>query len=111
MLWLKLLSCLKHSRFYVTSAVADVWQTDLFKSFEVFFPAHLCTAFTAITSCVFWDVVDAIILTFYFVFQGYVFVLLNDLATAANGVVTKQKLESKDLGTKYYIIFIILIYF
>ena len=30
--------------------------------------------------------------------KGYVFVLLNDFCTAANGVVTKQKLHARDLG-------------
>jgi hypothetical protein len=30
--------------------------------------------------------------------KGYTFVLLNDFCTAANGVVTKKKLESRDLG-------------
>jgi len=36
--------------------------------------------------------------------RGYVYVLLNDFFTAGNGVLTKKKLESKDLG-KYGVIF------
>ena len=35
---------------------------------------------------------------------SYVYVLLNDFFTAGNGVLTKKKLESKDLG-KYGVIF------
>ena len=30
--------------------------------------------------------------------KGYVFILLNDIATAGQGVVTKSKLNSRDLG-------------
>ena len=29
---------------------------------------------------------------------GYTYALLNDVCTAANGVVTKKKLDAKDLG-------------
>ena len=29
---------------------------------------------------------------------GYTYLLLNDVCTAANGVVTKKKLDAKDLG-------------
>ena len=36
--------------------------------------------------------------------SSYVYVLLNDFFTAGNGVLTKKKLESKDLG-KYGVIF------
>jgi len=36
--------------------------------------------------------------------MGYTFVLLNDFCTAANGVVTKKKLEARDLG-KYGLMF------
>lgn len=40
-----------------------------------------------------------------FFLQGYIFVLLNDFATAVNGVVTKQKLESKDLGSFQFLFY------
>jgi len=36
--------------------------------------------------------------------QGYTYVLLNDFCTAANGVVTKKKLDARDLG-KYGLLF------
>jgi len=39
-----------------------------------------------------------------FSLKGYTFVLLNDFCTAANGVVTKKKLETRDLG-KYGLMF------
>ena len=29
---------------------------------------------------------------------GYTYILLNDICTAGNGVVTKKKLDAKDLG-------------
>ena len=29
---------------------------------------------------------------------GYTYILLNDVCTAGNGVVTKKKLDAKDLG-------------
>uniref|UniRef100_A0A915IDK5 Sugar phosphate transporter domain-containing protein n=1 Tax=Romanomermis culicivorax TaxID=13658 RepID=A0A915IDK5_ROMCU len=35
---------------------------------------------------------------FTFNFIGYLLILINDLATAANGICTKMKLNARDLG-------------
>ena len=35
-----------------------------------------------------------------FNFQGYLFVLLNDVCTAGTGVMTKKKLNSNNIGKK-----------
>jgi hypothetical protein len=56
---------------------------------------------TAVQVSVFLMLFGALVAAFddlSFVLTGYVFITLNNLCTAAQGVYMKQKLDSKDLG-------------
>ena len=54
--------------------------------------------------CVFLMIFGAVVAAvndLAFNFQGYLFVLLNDVCTAGTGVMTKKKLNSNNIGKKW----------